>query len=45
MQNGEAMATCASTALLDKLIAYVPSTPLAEGVTAFVEWYRGYYGA
>lgn len=43
MQRGEAPVTCASTDLLSKLIAYIPSTNLDTGLHAFVEWYREYY--
>jgi len=45
MQKGDVPATFASPDLLDKLIAYVPSTRIDVGVKAFVEWYRQYYAA
>jgi UDP-glucuronate 4-epimerase len=44
MQPGDVPATWASTALLEQLTGFKPATPLAEGVRAFVAWYRGYYG-
>ena len=44
MQPGEVLRTEASTALLRDLIDYVPATPVATGVPAFVAWYRAHYG-
>lgn len=44
MQPGEVLRTEASTALLRDLIDYVPETPVATGVPAFVAWYRAHYG-
>jgi UDP-glucuronate 4-epimerase len=44
MQKGDVPATFASADLLETLTGYRPSTPIAEGVAAFVEWYCGYYG-
>ncbi len=35
----EAIATA-----LERDLGYRPTTPLADGVRAFVDWYRGYYG-
>jgi UDP-glucuronate 4-epimerase len=43
MQPGDVTATWASTALLEQLTGFRPATPLAEGVRAFVAWYRDYY--
>ena len=43
MQKGDVPATFASPDLLDRLIAYRPSTGIEVGVKAFVEWYRRYY--
>ena len=45
MQKGDVPITFASPELLEKLTGYVPSTRIDVGVRAFVEWYRGYYGA
>lgn len=44
MQMGDVPRTEASTDLLQALTGYSPSTPLSQGVTEFVRWYRGYYG-
>jgi UDP-glucuronate 4-epimerase len=43
MQPGDVPATYAAPDLLKSLTGYCPSTPLAEGVSAFVSWYRAYY--
>ncbi len=43
MQPGEVLRTEASTDLLRDLIGYVPETPVANGVPAFVAWYRAHY--
>ena len=45
MQQGDVPRTYASPDLLRALIGYVPHTPVAEGVRAFVDWYRRYHGA
>ena len=44
MHKGDVTATFAPPDLLERLIAYKPSTGIDAGVMAFVEWYRGYYG-
>lgn len=44
MQPGDVPATHASADLLRALVGFVPETPVREGVKAFVDWYRGYYG-
>jgi UDP-glucuronate 4-epimerase len=41
-QAGDAPFTFASPALLQALTGYTPSTPLADGVARFCDWYRGY---
>ena len=43
MQPGDVRATWASTAVLETLTGFRPATPLADGVDAFVAWYRDYY--
>ena len=43
MQKGDVPVTWAAPDLLRDLIGYAPETPVEEGVTAFVDWYRGYY--
>jgi UDP-glucuronate 4-epimerase len=45
MQRGDVQDTFASSDLLERLTGYRPATPLAEGVGAFVDWYREYYKA
>jgi UDP-glucuronate 4-epimerase len=44
MQPGDPQATFASADLLERLTGYRPATPVATGVSAFVEWYREYTG-
>ena len=43
MQPGDVPATYADTAELDAWIGFKPNTPVREGVSRFVEWYRDYY--
>jgi UDP-glucuronate 4-epimerase len=43
MQPGDVPATWADASLLQHLTQYKPQTPVAEGVTQFVAWYRDYY--
>jgi len=42
MQPGDVKATWADTQLLHRLTGYRPSTPLAQGLTRFAQWYRDY---
>jgi UDP-glucuronate 4-epimerase len=42
MQPGDVVDTAADTGLLAALVGQVPQTPLADGVRAFVEWFRGW---
>ncbi len=44
MQQGDVLATWADATLLETLTGYKPSTPLSEGIPAFVDWYRAYHG-
>ncbi|MEL7114949.1 MAG: NAD-dependent epimerase/dehydratase family protein [Pseudomonadota bacterium] len=44
MQPGDVPATWADAELLRALTGYAPQTDLADGVAAFVDWYREYYG-
>ncbi len=44
MQPGDVPATWADASLLQGLTGYTPKTAVPKGVTAFVDWYRGYYG-
>lgn len=43
MQDGDVPHTTASAELLQRLTNYRPSTPIAEGVPAFVNWFRDRY--
>lgn len=43
MQPGDVKATWADTTLLNELTGFIPKTPISEGVSNFVEWYRQYY--
>ncbi len=45
MQTGDVPATEASSALLEALTGYVPSTPVDVGVPRFVDWYLLHYRA
>lgn len=44
MQPGDVPATWSDTTLLAALTGKSPKTPLSQGVPAFVEWYKDYYG-
>ncbi|MFZ2871285.1 NAD-dependent epimerase/dehydratase family protein [Zavarzinia sp.] len=44
MQKGDVTDTFAAADLLLALTGYKPATPVAEGVAAFVSWYRWYHG-
>lgn len=44
MQPGDVTRTFADASLLESLTGFVPRTPVAEGVRAFVAWYREYHG-
>ncbi|MFQ1699180.1 GDP-mannose 4,6-dehydratase [Loktanella agnita] len=43
MQKGDVPATWADATLLEDLTGYRPQTSTAEGIAAFVSWYRSYY--
>lgn len=43
MQPGDVPATYADTTELDAWVGFKPNTPLSEGVSRFIDWYRGYY--
>jgi UDP-glucuronate 4-epimerase len=45
MQPGDPPDTFASCDLLERLTGYRPTTPLSEGIAAFIDWYRAYYEA
>jgi UDP-glucuronate 4-epimerase len=42
MQRGDVPMTCADVSLLRARIGFEPSTPLAEGLELFVEWFKGW---
>ena len=44
MQPGDMPATWADASLLQRLTGYRPQTDIRDGITAFVAWYRDYYG-
>ena len=44
MQKGDVPQTFADCSLLERLTGYRPQTTVEEGVSAFVDWYRDYYG-
>lgn len=43
MQPGDVPATAANTDELNSWVSFKPNTAVADGVTRFVNWYRGYY--
>jgi UDP-glucuronate 4-epimerase len=43
MQPGDVPATWADTRLLERLTGHCPRTPVTEGVSRFVAWYRNYH--
>ncbi|HBG29672.1 MAG TPA: capsular biosynthesis protein CpsI, partial [Gammaproteobacteria bacterium] len=44
MQPGDVPDTWADCTPLQRDTGYKPSTPVSEGITRFVAWYRAYYG-
>lgn len=43
LQAGDVLDTFADSSKLEKATGYKPSTPVSEGVAAFVQWYRQYF--
>ncbi|HEV7982173.1 MAG TPA: NAD-dependent epimerase [Xanthobacteraceae bacterium] len=43
MQPGDVRATCADVDALQKAVGFAPNTPVADGITRFIDWYRGYH--
>ena len=43
MQPGDVERTWADVSKLKKDYNYKPSTNIKEGISKFVEWYKGYY--
>ena len=44
MQPGDVPVTYADTTALEEDMGYRPTTTLREGLRAFAEWYKGFYG-
>ena len=44
MQPGDVPRTWADTGYLERLVQFRPNTPVEQGVAAFVDWYKSYYG-
>ena len=44
MQPGDVEATAADTSALEAWVGFRPSTPMVQGVAAFADWYRQFYG-
>jgi UDP-glucuronate 4-epimerase len=44
MQRGDVEKTYADTTALERDYGYRADTDLDQGIKAFVDWYRGYYG-
>ena len=42
-QKGDVESTYADTSRLESLVKYCPKTSLAEGIPAFLKWYKDYY--
>ena len=43
MQSGDVEATSANTDLLNAWIGFKPKTNLKDGLTNFINWFKGYY--
>lgn len=43
MQPGDVERTCADVTALQRAVGFAPSTPIEEGLTRFVAWYRDFY--
>lgn len=43
LQDGDVPATYANTDALREWVSFVPGTPIEDGVSRFVAWYRDYY--
>jgi UDP-glucuronate 4-epimerase len=44
MQAGDVLATAADSSALEAWTGFKPNTPVREGVSRFVAWYREFYG-
>jgi UDP-glucuronate 4-epimerase len=45
MQAGDVPLTYAGTEKARRMLGFAPKTAVAEGVAAFVDWYRAYYAS
>jgi len=43
IQPGDVVSTMADVSELEQAVGFRPSTPLREGISRFVEWYKEYY--
>ncbi|MEX2534094.1 MAG: NAD-dependent epimerase [Trueperaceae bacterium] len=43
LQAGDVLATCADISASERDLGYRPATPIEEGISRFVDWYREYY--
>jgi len=44
IQPGDVVSTMADVTELEKAVGFRPRTPLREGISRFVDWYKEYYG-
>ena len=44
MQPGDVERTYADVTALQRAVGFAPSTPIEEGLSRFVSWYRGFHG-
>ncbi len=44
LEPGDVLETCADITRLQNDVGFAPSTPLRDGLTRFVDWYRRYHG-
>jgi UDP-glucuronate 4-epimerase len=44
IQPGDVRATCADTKALRAAVGFEPSTPLAQGLACFADWFKAYHG-
>lgn len=44
MQPGDVLTTAADTSRLELATGFAPRTSLRDGLTKYVQWYRGFYG-
>ena len=44
MQPGDVPETCADVEDLRQAVDFAPTTPIAEGIGRFIDWFRAYHG-